>query len=132
MNRTSIGIVVVGIALGLSSISCNGGSSSKNPVGPGGGGTADVVIHIKSASANLGANAYSPDTATVAVGQTVQWINDDAMTHTATANGGTFNTGNVAAGGASALVTISGATGLRAYHCAITGHNMTGALNVTP
>jgi len=133
MKASHLGVLGFGLLLGLSSISCNGGSSNKNPVGPGGGGgTADVVIHILSGSANAGANAYSPDTATVAVGQTVQWVNDDAMVHTATANGGTFNTGNVAAGGQSALVTIGGASGVRAYHCAVVGHNMTGALNVTP
>lgn len=132
-TRLSIlGITTLGALLALSAISCNGGSS-KNPTGPGGGGvTADVVIHIKSGSSSAGANAFSPDTATVAVGQTVQWVNDDAMVHTATANGGTFNTGNISGGGVSAVVSISGSSGVRAYHCAIVGHNMTGALNVTP
>jgi plastocyanin len=132
MKSIRLAFIAAGVLLGLSSISCNGGSS-KNPTGPGGGGgTADVVIHIKSGSMNLGAQAYSPDTATVAVGQTVQWVNDDAMVHTATANGGSFNTGNVGAGGNSAVITISGASGVRAYHCAVVGHNMTGALDVTP
>ncbi|HEX7078046.1 MAG TPA: hypothetical protein VF363_06480 [Candidatus Eisenbacteria bacterium] len=124
----SLGILIAfGAALGLSTVSCNGG---KNPTSPGGGGTtADVVIHVVSGAFNRGAGAYSPDTATVAVGQTVQWVNDDGMAHTATGTG--FNA-SIPASGVSAPVTITGGAGIRAYHCAVVGHTMTGALNVTP
>ena len=108
-----------------------GKDDKKNPVNPGGGGTtADLVIHIKSGSAQLGANAYTPNPATVAVGQTVQWKNDDAMVHTATASG-TFNTGNIGGGASSAVITMS-TQGSFNYVCAIAGHNMSGTLNVNP
>ena len=134
MKSSRLGILVVGAVLGLSSISCNGGS--KNPMSTGGGGGtggADVVIHIIAGSYLSGALAYSPDTADVAVGQTVQWVNDDNMVHTATQVPSGFNTGNIGTvGGKSAPMTITGATGLRNYMCNIGGHNMTGALNVTP
>ncbi len=111
-----------------------GGDSKKNPVGPGGGGgggTADLVVHIQSGSAQAGSGAFAPDPAVVTVGQKIQWVNDDAMTHTATANGGAFNTGSIAAGDSSAVITMS-TQGSFAYHCAIAGHNMTGTVTVNP
>lgn len=125
-----IGIAAIGVLFSMAAISCNGGG--KKVTGPGVTPTADVVIHVKANSSTSGANAFNPATATVAVGQTVQWVNDDNMVHTATADGGTFNTGNIGAGGVSGIITINGAAGARAYHCSVVGHNMTGTLNVTP
>jgi plastocyanin len=138
MHRSSRGIALVMIlsALALLAASC-GGDSKKNPMAPGGGGggggggTADVVIHILAGAAQAGSNAYSPNPATVTVGQTVQWVNDDNMTHTATANGGSFNTGSVTGGSTSGIITMS-AQGSFPYHCAVAGHNMAGTVNVNP
>ena len=42
--------------------------------------------------------AYTPASVTVEVGQTVEWINEDSATHTATANDGTFKSPNLAQG----------------------------------
>jgi plastocyanin len=109
--------------------SCN---SKSNPTGPGGGTTANVVIHIQSGGSLSGANAYSPNPASARVGQTVQWVNDDGMTHTATATaGGSFNV-SVAPGGASSVVMMPASATTISYHCAVAGHNMTGTINVTP
>ena len=133
MRRTSSTALASAAVLFLMAAGC-GGSSNKNPTGPGGGGAADVTISILSGSMNAGPNAYSPDTATVQAGQTVKWVNNDAMTHTATpdVSGSFTNTGNITGGNSSAVITISGATGVRAYHCAIAGHNMQGWIKVTP
>lgn len=38
---------------------------------------------------------YSPQTLTVKAGTTVTWINEDPFPHTATADGGSFDTGNI-------------------------------------
>jgi plastocyanin len=132
MRQTSRTILTLAAALGLAAAAGCGGDS--NPAGPGGGGggTSDVTVSIQSGSMNAGANAFSPDTAVIQVGQTIKWTNNDAMTHTATANAGSFNTGNISGGNSSAVITISGATGVREYHCAIAGHNMQGWVNVTP
>jgi plastocyanin len=92
---------------------------------PGGGG-ADKTITIVG---NSGASSYSPNPDTVTVGQTVAWHNADASTHTATANGGAFNTGNVGGGGTSAKITMSTA-GSFPYHCTIHGLSMAGTLVV--
>ena len=123
-TRTASVLAMVAALLLLGSC---GKDDKKNPVNP---VTADLVIHIKSGSAQLGANAYTPNPATVTKGQTVQWVNDDAMVHTATASG-TFNTGNIAGGASSAVITMS-TQGSFNYVCAIAGHNMSGTLNVTP
>jgi len=42
--------------------------------------------------------AYSPATITIKVGDTVKWINIDSVSHTATANDGSFDTGYLSQG----------------------------------
>jgi plastocyanin len=93
---------------------------------PGGGVGADVVITINGMN---GANSFTPNPANVQVGQTVAWRNIDSITHTATQDGGGFNTGGIAGGATSAPVTM-GSVGNLDYHCSI-HPSMTGTLNVT-
>lgn len=71
--------------------------------------------------------AFSPQSVTVAVGDTVTWSNADAQNHTATANGGSFDTGTIG-GSTSKSVTFSTA-GTFAYHCKI-HPSMTGTIVV--
>ncbi len=71
--------------------------------------------------------AFSPQSVTVAVGDTVTWSNADAQNHTATANGGSFDTGAIG-GNTSKSVTFSTA-GTFAYHCKI-HPSMTGTIVV--
>jgi plastocyanin len=61
--------------------------------------------------------AFSPQTITVAVGDTVTWTNADAQGHTATADDGSFDTGTIARN-TSKSVTFDTA-GTFAYHCRI-------------
>ena len=61
--------------------------------------------------------AFDPATVTMNVGDSVTWNNQDGTAHTATAGDGSFNTGNIAAGG-SATVTFDTA-GTFAYACSI-------------
>jgi plastocyanin len=61
--------------------------------------------------------AFSPQSVTVHVGDTVTWTNADAAGHTATADDASFDTGTIA-GGASASVTFATA-GTFGYHCKI-------------
>jgi len=131
MWKASRVALTLAAALGLAVAGC-GGDDDGGPTGPPGGGTADVTVTILPNAMNAGANAYSPDTAVIQVGQTIRWSNTDAMVHTATADLGSFNTGNIGAGAASGIITITGATGVRAYHCDVGGHNMQGWVNVTP
>ena len=128
MNRTLARTVLAAASLSMwvALVSC-GGDDGGNPVNP--GGTPDVTISIKAGSSNLGANAYTPNPDTVTVGTKVSWKNNDGVVHTATADAGAFNTGNIGAGATSAPITM-GTAGSFPYHCAIAGHNMTGTLVV--
>jgi plastocyanin len=61
--------------------------------------------------------AFDPATITVEVGDSVTWRNEDSAPHTATADDGSFDTGNVASG-ADDSVTFDRA-GTFAYTCTI-------------
>ena len=119
-----LGILSLLALLAVIGLSCN--SSDKNPTGPGnGGGTADRTITIV---AENGANSFSPNPDTVTVGQTVSWHNVAGTTHTATANGAQFNTGNIGNGATSAPIAMMN-PGSFPYHCSI-HPTMTGTLVV--
>ena len=61
--------------------------------------------------------AFSPRSITVAVGDTVTWVNADAQGHTATADDGAFDTGTISGNGSGSVrLTTAGTFG---YHCRI-------------
>ena len=89
-------------------------------VGGGGAAAADQSVAIADF-------LFTPSTVTVTVGDTVTWTNSGAIVHTATATGGSWDTGDIAPG-ASAAITFSTA-GTFAYIC--TPHpTMTGTVVV--
>lgn len=47
---------------------------------------------------NISGSAFDPAELTVAVGTTVTWSNNDSLTHTVTASGGAFNSGDMKRG----------------------------------
>ena len=71
--------------------------------------------------------AFNPASVTVTAGATVTWTNNDAAPHTATGDGGEFDTGTIASGG-SASVTFD-TPGTYTYHCTI-HPNMTATIIV--
>jgi plastocyanin len=101
-------------------------SASPAPTPTPGVTAADVVITITGMNGNL---SYAPNPAAIRVGQTVAWKNADSLPHTATANGGGFDSGTLSAGATSSAIPMT-AAGTFAYHCAIHG-SMTGTLTVT-
>ena len=52
-----------------------------------------------SASITIENFAFTPASVTVTAGATVTWTNNDSAPHTATGDGGEFDTGNIAQGG---------------------------------
>jgi len=91
----------------------------RTPPGPGPSPTptpppARLVITVVT---NGGSMSYAPNPATARVGQRIVWVNADAVTHTATANGGAFDTGFLAPGATSAAVTLP--AGTFPYRCGI-------------
>jgi plastocyanin len=88
--------------------------SNPNPLGPG----IDATVRIKG---NLGGSSYVPSPLQVRVGQTVNWLNEDSIEHTATLEGA-FDTGRISPTSAHSengdQVTFRTA-GTFTYHCTI-------------
>ena len=85
-----------------------------------------VVVEILGESGNM---SFNPAVASLQVGQQVRWHNADTTVHTATQDGGGFDTGFLAPGATSASITLNAAGSLR-YHCSV-HPSMLGTLNVT-
>ena len=115
----AFGICLMLIACSKSSTPDNtGGNNNNNNTGGNNTTSSNVSINY---------SAFSPGSLTIKTGTTVTWKNDDNMTHTATANGGSFDTGDIAPG-ASKSYTFTTA-GSFPYHC--TYHSgMTGTIVV--
>jgi plastocyanin len=86
-----------------------------------------LVIEILGERGNM---SFSPANASLRVGQQVRWHNTDIQGHTATQNGGGFDTGIIAPGSTTAPITLS-TPGTLNYHCEI-HPSMVGTLSVTP
>jgi plastocyanin len=78
--------------------------------------------------ANAGSNSYNPNPVEVKVGETVTWINDDSVIHTATSTDGTFDS-DIMREGQSFGYTFE-TTGEYPYYCAL-HPNMVGTVVVT-
>ena len=89
-------------------------------------GPSAVVIEIVAIDGNM---SFAPDAAAVRVGQQVRWHNAHVVAHTATQDGGGFDTGLIPPGGTSAPITVT-TVGTLSYHCEI-HPSMVGALTVT-
>ncbi len=110
-NRILSGLMIVGLMAGvLAGCSKSGSSYGMSPSPPPPPAPSPNVVTISG-------YAFSPATLTVSKGATVTWQNNDPVTHTATANSGAWNTGNISSGG-SGTVTFS-SSGTFAYHCSI-------------
>jgi len=111
--------VMVGavVAVGLGMGGCGGGYSSGgsgNPNDPTPPNPAGVVT-VNVVAVN-GAQSFSPNPATLPVGQMIVWHNVDGITHRVVLNDGSVDTGNLAPGASSRPMAIPVAGG---YHCAI-------------
>ena len=72
--------------------------------------------------------AFEPANLTISAGDTVRFINEDSAPHTATADGGAFDTGNLRGGQSAAVQFPSAAT--YSYFCAV-HPRMKGSITVT-
>ena len=85
-------VLVLGAALLLAACS-SGGSGSSSAHSPNGSGAASSTESI-----TISNFMFSPMHAAVAPGSTVSVTNKDSVTHTLTATGGRFNTGDIGPG----------------------------------
>ena len=88
-----------------------------------------TTVRIVSGAAGKTTDAYDPNPVVVVIGvnNTVVWVNDDTLAHTATAVNGTFDTGLIQPG-RSATVTFS-TPGVYEYYC-LPHPNMRGTIIV--
>lgn len=88
-----------------------------------GGGVAVAATH----AVTISGFAFSPSSITINVGDRVTWTNSDAVTHTATATNGAFDTGDIDEGQSRSVKFTK--PGTYAYVC--TPHpTMTGSIRV--
>jgi plastocyanin len=80
-----------------------------------------------SASVDIADFTFGPNSVTITAGGTVTWTNSDSAPHTATGDGGSFDTGTMDPGG-SASITFD-TPGTYTYYCSI-HPNMTGTVVV--
>lgn len=92
---------------------CNG-STSPYGGGTGGGTPGANQVFMQ----NL---AFNPTTRTVAVGTTVQWVNQDGVTHTVTKDSGPGAAFNQSLGGGASFSVTFDSAGTYQYHCTIHG-----------
>ena len=71
---------------------------------------------------------FSPQNFSIHQGDTITWTNSTTVTHTATADDGAFDTGQVSGGGHASTAPIT-AVGSHTYHCQIHSY-MTGTVTV--
>jgi len=103
----SIRLIVV--CLAATTVAACGGSTSSPDT------TTGTPISIVNGASGLTSTAYSHNPITIARGTTITWVNNDTTTHDQVADGGAFNTGNVAPG-SRASFTFQNA-GSFPYHC---------------
>ena len=79
------------------------------------GGSPDLTATGDTVRVTMRNLAYSNTALTIGAGQTVVWVNEDAVPHTVTADDGSFDSGNIDPGRSWARTFTS--AGSIAYHC---------------
>jgi plastocyanin len=85
--KLEVGVLVVAGALLLAA--CGGGTTAKNGTPPSSGGASSGT------SITISNFMFNPMSLTVSPGATISVTNKDSATHTLTATGGQFNTGDI-------------------------------------
>jgi plastocyanin len=128
-----LGTVVFVVAISLLAISLVGCGNSNNQSSGGGGATQPNTTQTQPAgnTVTLQNFAFNPQNITIAVGDSVTWINKDSANHTVTGDkagsGDDFDSGSFASG-AEFKHTFTQA-GTYPYHCSI-HTNMKGTVTV--
>ena len=107
------------VSIILLSALCFAGCSSSSKPAPAPSPTSPpspATVSMVPGARTLTTTAFSPNPLNIARGTTVTWINNDTSTHDTVADGGAFNTGDIAPG-SQASFTFQNA-GAFPYHCA--------------
>jgi plastocyanin len=118
-TRAAAGLVLASLVLGACSAAATPGTAR----------TAAPTSRSSGADTFQIKNTAFPPTITVTAGTTVTWANADVEPHTVTADDGSFDSGDVAAG--STFQHTFATAGTVTYHCII-HEQMKGTVIVTP
>jgi len=108
--------MALALALALTASGCGGGGSMNTPTAPtttGGNTSGAVTVTITGKS---GTAAFTPNPAIVNSGGTVQFKNNDAVTHHIMMDDGSAQTADIPPGATSAAVSVGSNM---SYHCVI-------------
>lgn len=124
----SIRLVAV-LILGACFSACTGGynAPSAPSTGPTAAPAGSTTVNISSGASTQTSTAFGQNPLTVAVGTTISWLNDDHTTHTSSADGSQWTSGNIPPGGRFNFTLAS--AGRYTYHCQI-HPNMVGTIVV--
>jgi plastocyanin len=100
-------------------------------VTPPAGAVEETVRIVNNAQQQMGM-AFAPNPQSVAVGTTVRWINNDATNHTVTSDAGAPESFNMPVPSGAQVIRKFDNAGSFPYHCAVSGHQMSGTITVTP
>lgn len=107
---------------------CGGYSTPSTPSsGPTPAPAGSTTVTIQSGASTQTTTAFGADPLTIPVGTTISWLNDDNTTHTSSADGSQWSSGNIAPGGRFNFTFAS--AGQFTYHCQI-HPNMVGTIVV--
>jgi plastocyanin len=116
VRQKNFAVLVLAVPL-LVVFACGGyGSSPTTPTGSEGQTTAPEGAIVVNIIRENGAQSFSPDPATIAVGRMVSWHNTDSVTHRVVLDDGRLDVGNVGAGRFSPAMALPA---VGAYHCSI-------------
>ena len=107
-RRTALATALAAVGLTLAAGACGGSSDGGDAAADGDG--RPTVLTIEDF-------AFRPEPLVVPAGTVVRVVNQDDAAHTATADDGSFDTGELAKGGTAEVRLAEG--GEVAYHCAI-------------
>jgi plastocyanin len=113
MQRLFTTASLAAFVLGVSACGGYGSASPTTPNGPPALPPGTITINILGVS---GAQSFSPNPASVPVGQTVVWHNLDTTTHRVVLDDGELDTGNIGPGAFSVPMTL---IEVAPYHCSI-------------
>ena len=131
MKRTPQAFLATLVSAPLLLVACGSSSdtSSAGSTTPSAGSISTASNPPAATATTIGIDnfAFTPDNATTAVGTTITWTNDQKFVHTVTADDGSFDSGDMAAG--ATFEQTFDATGTFTYHCS-SHSNMTGTITV--
>jgi plastocyanin len=88
-----------------------------------------MAVSIPAGAVGKGTGAYVPNPATITVGSTVTWTNNDTLPHTATSDTGVWDSGTLSSGQSFSFTFMT--AGTFPYHCMIHGaQSMSGTVTV--